>query len=618
MAHPRYTFTTDLTDRKRMLITPHTYSNFLPAVKLDFIIIVRTPRHVFDFPFTGEPRSGPVLFIFPIYTTSPRPQMHPFLTIPEMQIRIFEILQSDESTTTLALLARTCTAFRETALDALWYAVDSLGPLIQVMPDDLWTMYPETCRRGWPLQFVKFTRALQESDWTRFDYYAPRIRKLGRRPFYAVPQAIYAHGSVLRDLIAYRPDRPLLPRLHALKYAPCEEPLLLNSLPFIPFLVGDSVTDVSLVLYGPQADRLHNLLASLSRRCPRLQTADINLSSDIPMDSGNASVIEAFVCSLHELETLSVVPSWRVAAETLNHLASLCKLRQCRTIDIPSNVAGVQLRDLFTVVGDRFPSLDSIIFYAQELDQAACVVESLQRPLTHLEVLAGYMSEVWATRPFASIANLTRSFVHHQCVSSLTYLWIHANNVDPEQFPPPSAVTDAFRALFALRAIQSLDIALPFTSELDNDWFANAAAAWPHLQFLHFADRCRDGEAKLTLAGLIPMIRCCPRLHDLAVPFSAEPFDLDLLPPGVCNLAVTHLDLSDCTIGPPAAVVECLTALFPNLAWTGYESYDEDSDEEDGPGGWSTVERLLQASRERERSGLADSDEARIVACAAD
>jgi len=68
--------------------------------------------------------------------------MHQCLTIPEVQSLIFNHFQPDiscEDRATLARLAWTCRAFTDTALDVLWRHLLWLAPLVQVMPDNLWT-----------------------------------------------------------------------------------------------------------------------------------------------------------------------------------------------------------------------------------------------------------------------------------------------------------------------------------------------------------------------------------------------------------------------------------------------------------------------------------------------
>ncbi|GLB38026.1 hypothetical protein LshimejAT787_0410770 [Lyophyllum shimeji] len=531
--------------------------------------------------------------------------MHRCLTMPEIQALVFGCIQSwDLGTVTLARLTRTCTAFKETALDALWSDLETLGLLVQVMPADLWTTTIEKGKRDQPIKILRFTRGLQESDWSRFDYYALRIRKLGFRTRHPLP-IIYIHDTALKALIAFRPDSPLLPCLREFKHASYYEPLHSTALPFIPSLLGDSVTAISLWLLAVQVDELCGLLSSLSQRCPGLSSVDLELS-DTPTTPETTSVIERFVCSLHGLKAINLVPSLPASSPTLLHLANLPELRLCHTLDIPFDANVAQLHELFTAISGRFPRLDNFMFHVQALDQAASIIHSLQRPLGLLAVEVPQGLERPSIQPFPSLAKLTRCFAHHACASSLKHLSIDGYNIEFEEVPSPDAIRGAYSSLFSLRALEALDISLPFTSELDDDWFAEAARAWPHLTSLRVY-HYHQGRPKLTLAGLIPLVVHCRHLHELTVIFSAEPFDLGLLPPGVCNLAITSLDLNDCPIDSPALVGECLLAMFPNLTGTGYVSHDYEEEEENWQA-WSMLEELLQERIE----GSDDSGEARM------
>jgi hypothetical protein len=64
--------------------------------------------------------------------------MHGCLRIYEVVCLICNELQVTKFGWTLANLARTCTALQDPALDALWYELDDLSPLIMCMPLDAW------------------------------------------------------------------------------------------------------------------------------------------------------------------------------------------------------------------------------------------------------------------------------------------------------------------------------------------------------------------------------------------------------------------------------------------------------------------------------------------------
>jgi hypothetical protein len=71
--------------------------------------------------------------------------MHPALRIYDILECICQHLLSTDSLDTLAKLARTCSAFMDPALNALWHTIPSLEPLVRCLSDDVWavrrTMY---------------------------------------------------------------------------------------------------------------------------------------------------------------------------------------------------------------------------------------------------------------------------------------------------------------------------------------------------------------------------------------------------------------------------------------------------------------------------------------------
>jgi hypothetical protein len=64
--------------------------------------------------------------------------MHRCLLISEIIHLICAELGGVCAKKSLAGLAQTCLAFREPALDALWYELHGLLPLVRCMPQDLW------------------------------------------------------------------------------------------------------------------------------------------------------------------------------------------------------------------------------------------------------------------------------------------------------------------------------------------------------------------------------------------------------------------------------------------------------------------------------------------------
>ncbi|GLB34285.1 hypothetical protein LshimejAT787_0111690 [Lyophyllum shimeji] len=495
--------------------------------------------------------------------TNRLPRMQNCLNITEIQHHIFSYCKSEIwGYGALANLARTCKAFTENSLDLLWHDLDRLAPLIQVMPSDLWAVEIEhrdtSARYGrcsWGM--LKFTRALQESDWPRFHYYAKRVRRLGYNyspPFEDRHYLVYVHEDVFKSLDFSRSGSSLLPNLRAFRPA-FYDPHKLPASRHIPMLLGRTVTEICLASdQSALLVEIPHLLQSIQRCCPNLTRVTFVLASGMDITPEITSAAERLVCSLRHLEYLSLWPI--MTTRITHHLGRLRELRHWNT-EVRSDTAGFPIREMFTTEGGHFPNLCSFDLRASTLAVAAEVIESLQCPLRHLTVI---ITDETTAQPVLSLARFTGALPHHQCVASVRYLHLHGA-VRLELSSGPAA-RQAFRSLFSLRALRSLWITLPCASVLDDDWYAAAADAWRGLECLRIT---HPESPVLTLAGLIPLIRNCRQLYELELSICAEPFDLRLLQPGICNTTITDLNLGPSPIVDTVGVFRCLTLMFPNL-----------------------------------------------------
>jgi hypothetical protein len=64
--------------------------------------------------------------------------MHRCLLIPEIVCLVCLELRNEHPDASLAAFAQTCLVFSEPALNALWYELYDLQPLVKCMPRDLW------------------------------------------------------------------------------------------------------------------------------------------------------------------------------------------------------------------------------------------------------------------------------------------------------------------------------------------------------------------------------------------------------------------------------------------------------------------------------------------------
>jgi hypothetical protein len=93
----------------------------------------------------------------------------------------------------LAAFAQTCLVFSEPALDALWYELHGLLPLVRCMPCDLWKLESHSPRKALVHLLFSiscavadaitkyFQRPIVPTDWGRFVYHAGRVREFIHR-----------------------------------------------------------------------------------------------------------------------------------------------------------------------------------------------------------------------------------------------------------------------------------------------------------------------------------------------------------------------------------------------------------------------------------------------------
>lgn len=77
--------------------------------------------------------------------------MHRCLQIPDIQYLILAECFVEHERRSCAVMARTCKAFYEPAMDALWRKLDGLGPLIHCMPAELFC--EEVIPAPWPQRY---------------------------------------------------------------------------------------------------------------------------------------------------------------------------------------------------------------------------------------------------------------------------------------------------------------------------------------------------------------------------------------------------------------------------------------------------------------------------------
>lgn len=102
------------------------------------------PRHNAEDPYK-VPLSGLPPSSYP--PMRPTTTMHRCLQIVELQNQIFEYC-ADLGLGSIAALARTCQAFRESALEILWRELEDVSPFVKMLPSHIWREVKTTNKSG--------------------------------------------------------------------------------------------------------------------------------------------------------------------------------------------------------------------------------------------------------------------------------------------------------------------------------------------------------------------------------------------------------------------------------------------------------------------------------------
>lgn len=309
--------------------------------------------------------------------------------------------------------------------------------------------------------------------------------------------------------------------------------------------------------------------------------------------------LEEFVCGLRNLRSLRIEHQ-HFTKRTIMHLADLPTLTTLEGYYFQSSDAS-----LFTSSGGYFRALSHFALWIDDWSSCADLIRSMSSPLSVLEI---HYAPLIRPLPLAHLAKLIDTISRNPCSTTLSELGLLGRNgVKTPTTDVKTRVYEAFRPLFSCKALYEVVLELTITSELDNDWLEAASHAWPLLRTLAL-DNIRCNPPKMTLAGLIPVVKRCRDLEVLDLALHMEAIDSSLLD-GVSNSIMDELYLrTSSTIAEPVfALVRTLIALFPSIS-----SVERSEDDDDADGEFDDLDRHLDGLRtalrlERQVPGREDS-----------
>ena len=490
--------------------------------------------------------------------------MHRCLQIQELLSIIFQNVCIQG---TLARLARTCTDFRDPALNVLWHTQNTFLPLFECLPRDAWVIkkkkfvsnnleiknYPSL--NMFVIQCI--SRKLTASDFGRIYFYSHRIKVFCQR----------SHSVDLEDQV--------LAIIWSRKPSP--GPLLCNVLE--AEIDGNSFNGLAIqarLIIGPCIRKIQvhvleesftwsNIIATLRKAAP------LDLSSFMLLGGlRNLPCLES-----ESLELLSTFRSVRTLAITeifltshaINMIGTLPALE-----DLRLSITEQLMQHYNPSDGNNFPLLTHLEICSETTNACRLLLLKIQsKTLRSLKVRRTGIAHWAVRRLFVALhaSNLASRLETLILYNSLGHTFeINAYTVER---------LDSFKHLRELSIY-------PTCVDLDDNHLMQLAKALPHLRLLSFNKPYNPRIIpKCTFIGLQHLVQFCPKLERLTLCIDARQIPIFSTQPDgeyLLGLHLTTLNLCTAPVLNACDVASYLITLFPALTnfSTDYDCIEDDDD----------------------------------------
>ncbi|EIW81768.1 hypothetical protein CONPUDRAFT_143463 [Coniophora puteana RWD-64-598 SS2] len=483
---------------------------------------------------------------------------------------------------TLAALARTCCAFKEPALDALWECIITLDPFLRCLPEDAWHFVdagvPDYAPKRTPKVMATPSRHFTVADWEILRKYTYRVRKLSEQPFMKLCSA-----ALLELSLGPHDMFPLLPRLKGIHWSDVSK----EDISYLPLFLTPTLEDLSISfhrIYGRGVERIEPVLSSLGDLCPDVKYAHIYGYEEA--DEG----AEMLSRSLHHWKTLETVHTGELMDDGIVYLGSLPNLRTM-SFTMRPHTSFYNLRS--RIIDKPFEALTSLVAELNDLDGLVDFISHMELSLTDIEL---HVSDTFFCA--GRVEDVIKALAKHGTRPLKTFFMIDSDYDGVPAFESKFVVRnhllaiDSFRPLFKFTHLEILHVNMICCLELNDQGLIELALALPFLRDLSLnAEYGWRTFSKVTFYGLYTVIHLCPRLRSLGIeldalainstrPSADLPEHLQNFPEPKANTAITFLVVGDSLIEDPATVAQRLYAVMPKLkkikAWsTKWAKWDE-------------------------------------------
>ncbi|KAM5545212.1 hypothetical protein V8D89_001323 [Ganoderma adspersum] len=470
--------------------------------------------------------------------------------------------------------ATLCKVFCHPALDALWWRLDNLVPLLRLLscfiPTKIKRKVPADKNNRFDDGILYIRKGeLSQKEWLRFRSYAKRVRVLN------YPKQASVTPHIVAQLSKWNNGEPLLPGLKELTWVPI------------------SPTDTAALLLGTKSlELLHIVLDCIplpddifyltqSQRMVFLNDP----SNRGPGDKHIENLLKTYAGRTPRLNTLEL--STPIHPSCLAPLALFTKIQHLSIREAPINVA--LLRSLSSLKG-----LESLILKFSAVPGARDSGELIHgfQHLAHLELLARAADMALfftLLNPLEALTELDLIYPNGVPENSSTYRRplevIRARGHAPHLARIKLDITTRWRSNETLgELVQPLldthfhalaNVAVDAARSgyrLPASDLERMARAWPKLERLYLNWSVRDAMAPTTaappVAALAHFASHCPALRTLVLARinAAAPVPPDAMPKAVGTHRLEHLfTLGACSVGDARGVGRYVFLLFPRL-----------------------------------------------------
>ncbi|KAF7794016.1 hypothetical protein EIP86_005144 [Pleurotus ostreatoroseus] len=478
---------------------------------------------------------------------------------------------------TLLYIALTCKTFHNPALDRLWRQQWGLENLVALLPKSQTVLIlivdsPETANL---ILIQGRFETITGQDWARFDIYARRVKALdvSENCFCPEVSAPKPSRSALETLRTRA--KPILPSLEHFvwSYPPVSSELLSYFDMFLGPTVAEFFLDTRGVLQVSEAESKVLELPLMSPALKHFRFSALGtqqLKLQLPKIVSSLPMLHLFTCGFVNIS---------FSVELLSVLSTHPKLEHLElyVVSDPGDHPIVEQESPpAAAVQITFTRLQHLALGATMALLCADALKCMKLP-----ALKDIKLEIASNDGLCDAL----AWIGTSC-SSTALKVLEVTGGDDDEVPIFTTRND-LAILQKFKGLTSLAICGPFN--LTDGDLKSVAAWWPHLEMLSLGqDGWRNAPRRVTLAGLLELVKGCPHLSEVALAFNPLlPADFD--PQGHCNERVTSLGVADSPVDDdPQVIADRLKTLFPMLESINASEFDTEAQIE-----WDQVELSL-------------------------